>query len=148
MVFRGAYFLSVVVELDGFVTLGIAAGAVFFRFMGPLRGLLFRVDFYSFTLFMRVFGDMQQVCIFCFVGRIASMTCIFCLVFASAALLGVGRQGRFSSLLFPDVDVTVGFLPSGYFRWCYPFVDLFSGFHALEHCTGFPVVLQIEIPTL
>ena len=45
MIFHGVDFLIVVVELGGFSMLGLAAGVVFCRFMGPLRGVLFRVFF-------------------------------------------------------------------------------------------------------
>ena len=45
IVFHGVDFLSVVVELDGFAALGLAAGACLCRFMGPLHGVPFRVDF-------------------------------------------------------------------------------------------------------
>ena len=76
---------------------------------------------------------------FCSGGIITRMDCIFCLVLASVALLGFGRRGRFSSIFFPDVTVMVGFWPSGYFKRCSPFIDLFSDFYALEHCTGLPV---------
>ena len=76
------------------------------------------------------------------------MACIFSLEISSALLLGVGGKGIFSSLSFPDVTVTVGFFPSGYFIRCSPFVDLFSDFHALENCTGFPVGIKLKIPTL
>ena len=51
MIFHGVDFLGVVVKLDGFATLGLAAGAVLCKFMGPLRGVLFRVDFKYFALF-------------------------------------------------------------------------------------------------
>ena len=67
------------------------------------------------------------------------MACTFYLAFARAALRGVGRLRGFSSLSFPDVTVTVGFCPSGFFRRCYPFVNMFSDLHALERCTSFPV---------
>ena len=66
------------------------------------------------------------------------------LALASAELLGVGRQGNFSSLSFPDVTVTIGFWPSGYFRRYPPFVDPFRNFHVLENCTGLPVGLQLK----
>ena len=45
IIFHGVDFLSVFVQLDDLATLGIASGAVFYRFMGPLCGVLFRVDF-------------------------------------------------------------------------------------------------------
>ena len=45
MIYHGVYFLSVVVKLDSFSTLGIASGSGLCRLMGPLRGVLFRVDF-------------------------------------------------------------------------------------------------------
>ena len=45
MIFHGVDFLSVVVKVDDFSTLGLAAGAGFCRFMGSLHGVLFRVDF-------------------------------------------------------------------------------------------------------
>ena len=45
MILHGVDFLSVVVKIDGFSTLGLAAGAGLCRFMGPLRGVLFVVDF-------------------------------------------------------------------------------------------------------
>ena len=45
IIFRGVEFLGVVVKLNGFVTLRLAGGSGFCRFMGPLCGVLFRVDF-------------------------------------------------------------------------------------------------------
>ena len=45
IIFHGVDLLSVVVKLDGFARLGLADGAVFYRFMRPLRGVLFRVYF-------------------------------------------------------------------------------------------------------
>ena len=45
MIFRGVDILNVVVNFDGFATLRISVGAGFYRFMGPLRGVLFILDF-------------------------------------------------------------------------------------------------------
>ena len=72
----------------------------------------------------------------------------FCIAIASATLLGVGRRGGFSSLLFPDVTVTVGFFPSRCFRRRPPFVDLFSNFYVIGYGTSFPVGLKLKILSL
>ena len=45
MIFHGVDILNVVVNFDGFATLRISVGAGFYRFMGPLRGVLFILDF-------------------------------------------------------------------------------------------------------
>ena len=148
IIYHGVELLGVVVELDGFATLGIAAGACFYRFIGLLRGVLFRVDFKYFTLFWRVSGAMQHACLFCSGGSTTWMACIFCLTLASVYLLGVGRRCSFSYLSFPDMAGTVGICPSGYCRRCFPFLDLFINFHVIENWTGFPVGIQLKIPTL
>ena len=75
------------------------------------------------------------------VGASLGWPAFFCLDLSIAALLRVDRRGGFSSLSFPVVTLTVGFYPSGYFRRCLPFLDLFKDFHPLEHCTNFPVGL-------
>ena len=72
----------------------------------------------------------------------------FCIAIASATLLGVGRRGGFSSLLFPDVTVTVGFFPSRCFRRRPPFVDLFRNFYVIGYGTSFPVGLKLKILSL
>ena len=91
---------------------------------------------------------MKQACLFCSGGRISQMDCTFFLALSSAALLGVGRRGCFSSLLFTDVTFTVGFCPSGCFRRCSSFVYLLSNFRALENFTSLPVFLQLKILSL
>ena len=68
------------------------------------------------------------------------MTFIFCLALASASILGVGRRGRFSYLSFPDMTVTVGIFPNGFFRRCSPFVYLFIDFRSLKHSASSPSV--------
>ena len=45
MVFHGVDLLSVVVKLDGFAMIALATRAGVCRFMGPLRGVHFIVDF-------------------------------------------------------------------------------------------------------
>ena len=64
IVLNGVDFLSVVVKLNDFATLGLAAGVGFCRFMRPLRGVLFRVYFYYFKILWGVSGTMQKACIF------------------------------------------------------------------------------------
>ena len=49
MVFHGVNFLSVVLKLDCLATLGLASGAGFCRFKGPLCRVIFRLYFQYFT---------------------------------------------------------------------------------------------------
>ena len=72
----------------------------------------------------------------------------FCLALASVALLGVGRQGGFYPLTFPDVTTAIGIFPNGCFRRCYPFMDLFRNLHDLKHSTSFHVGFHIKISSL
>ena len=97
----------------------------------PLRGVLGGVILQYFTFFCRVPGAMQQACFPS--GRpIARMACIYCLVLASAARIGVGRQGGFSSLSFPSMTGTVGIFPIWGFRSVSTFVYFFCNFHSFE----------------
>ena len=101
-----------------------------------------------FTSLWGVSRSMQYACLFSTSQRTTQPAWMFCLALSSAALITVGRRGGFSSLSFPDVTVTVGFFPSGCFRRCSPFVDLFRDIHSLKHSTSFLVSFPLKIPSL
>ena len=76
-------------------------------------------------------GAMQQACLFRTGRSITRMACIVSLALSSAALLGVGWWGRYSSLFFPAKTDTVGFCPLSIFGSCSSFVDWIRYFHSL-----------------
>ena len=85
------------VKLYSLTTFLTAARAGLFFVVWPLCGVLGGVFLEYFAIFCRVPGAMQQAC-FPSDQPIAGMAYIFCLALASTALLGVGRQGGFSSV--------------------------------------------------
>ena len=95
VIFHYVDFLHVSVKLDRLTTLGFSAGAGFVIFVWPLCGV-----------FLGVLLDKS--CVSCTSHLLTCREYIFCLALASAALLGVGRLGGFSSLSFPGVVITVG----------------------------------------
>ena len=63
-IFHDVVFLIILFKLECFDTLRLAAGAGFFILMGPLRGVILRLNLQYFTLLRDVSGDMQQACLF------------------------------------------------------------------------------------
>ena len=66
------------------------------------------------------------------VQLVVRTVCIFSLALSIVALLGVEWLGGSSSLICPDMAITVGTFPVlVVFIMCSPFVDLFRGFQLL-----------------
>ena len=102
------------VKIDG-------AGAGFYFNMWPLRGVLGKLFLQYFVLFCKVPEAMQQPFLkFCLANFSDGLH--FCLALTSAAHIGVGRQGGFSSLSFAAMTGTVGIFPNWSFRCCPTFV--------------------------
>ena len=72
---------------------------------------------------------------------------IFFLALASAALIGVG-ENRLLLTLYPARTGTVGVCPSGGFRRCSYFVELFGDLHFLEHLASLLACLPFEVTSL
>ena len=108
VIFHYVDFLHVSVKLDRLTTLGFSAGAGFVIFVWPLCGVFPGVLLEYFTILILVSGYMHKSCVSCTSHLLTCREYIFCLALASAALLGVGRLGGFSSLSFPGVVITVG----------------------------------------
>ena len=121
MGYHVVHLLCCAIEIDDLTTFFIAAGAGLFLVVWPLCGILERLFLEYFSLFRRLPGSMQQE-YFPSSWPIYWMAYIFCLALASAALLGVGGRGGFSSLSFPSMNVMVGIFPNWRFRRCYPSV--------------------------
>ena len=104
--------LDASVKINGLDALCFADGAVFVIFMWPLCGVIFGLFLKYFTLLRKVSSAMQQTCFLCTGCFLDQRYCIFSPALASTDLLGIGRQGGFSSLSFPDMNVMVGIFPS------------------------------------
>ena len=109
------------VELDSLTTFFAAVRAGFYFIVWPLCGVLGRLFLQYFALFCKVPGAMQQP-FFKFCLDNFSDGLHFCLALTSAAHIGVGRQGGFSSLSFAAMTGTVGIFPNWSFRCCPTFV--------------------------
>ena len=76
------------------------------------------------------------------------MACIVFLAISSAALIGVGWRGGYSSLFFPTKTGTVRFCPLSILGRCSSFVDWIWYFHAIEHVACILVRPSFKIPYL
>ena len=145
MGYHAVYFLHCPVKLDGLTMIFVASGSGFF--VGPLHIVLIGLLLDYFTIFHILYRAMHQAC---FVANwtIAWIACMIILSLDIAALLGVGCQGIFCSLMFPDVTGTVGICPSDGFRRCSSFVYFILNLHALEHLACFLVGILLTVPAL
>ena len=108
-----------------------AAGSGFSFVAWSLCDILGGLLLQYFALFHRVPGAMQQA--FFPSGRpIAHVAWISYLAIASAALLGVGRAGIFSSFLSHGMTGAVGICPRWGLKKISTFVDFFCNFRYFE----------------
>ena len=113
--------------------------------VGPIFFAVFPQDL---ILFRRISKAVQHALF----GRnwlVYRTVCMFYLALFIAPRIGVWWQLGSSSLVCPAIAITVSICPVlVVFRRFPPFVDLFRGFHMLEHLVGIPVSPGFEIPPL
>ena len=144
MRYHGVHFLHLPAELDGLTMLAVASRVGLFLFVGVLYGILFGIFLKYFAFFSRVPGAMHQAR-FCTGRPISQMDSMIFHVLASADLLGVGFQGRLSSLIFTPMTCPSGFCPGGLLRICTSCVFLLYNLHAFKHGVFILVGIPLKV---
>ena len=144
MVYHGDDILCFVIKLDRLIMLGFLLERDSLSLCG--RFLAYFLDWFSVlhTNLRSVWGHATHILFLC-LADCSDILHVF-LALSSAALLRVGRQGKFSSLSFTAMTRTFGIFPYGGFRSWFSFVDLFGNFHPLKHIAGLLVGLPDWIP--